>query len=312
MSRLGARVQPQVGDDVTIITKEGSVTYPIVQLFNNKSDVSGNTDMYVNEGTGYVHLSIMYSRTGEWKIDRYGVPHRVLVHSDPIDMVELGKIDVLDRLARSGVLPEGNTTRFNIALHKIGKTGNRAMVQWLARHGINVGSNVANGAASVGDIGMLDWLASQRVAILPNKLGVFYAVRLDQMSALQWMVRRGILPTVYDANAAAGRGNIAMLQFMASLNPPILPDRSGVKDAVKGRKLPVLKYLASLRNPILPDAELASIAAKRQYRKILKWMAHLNPPVLPEPTIDFDDDELAYEEIDYDPENSDDDSDVDE
>ena len=109
-----------------------------------------------------------------------------------------------------------------------------------------------------------------------------YGLNFKILNLKEYYVRlNNILPNQEGAKAAKA-GHLEVLKWMASLNPPIYPDKNGAIAAASSGRLDVLKWMASLNPPIYPDQYAANMAAWKGHLDVLKWMASLTPPVLPD------------------------------
>jgi hypothetical protein len=104
---------------------------------------------------------------------------------------------------------------------------------------------------------------------------------IDRSWREYYKILRGIRRDADGANGAASFGYLDVLKWLASSQPPILPNRGGVSLAAGGGRLDVLEWLASLPSPILPNVINANFAAEGGHLDVLRWMALLHTPILP-------------------------------
>ncbi len=103
--------------------------------------------------------------------------------------------------------------------------------------------------------------------------GVDYAAHLGYLDVLKWMASMDppILPDQQDINKSAEKGHMDILKWSATLNPPIYP--SSAISAASGGQLDVLKWMTLLNPPIYPKRSAANSAASGGHLDVLKWMA---------------------------------------
>jgi Ankyrin repeats (many copies) len=98
-----------------------------------------------------------------------------------------------------------------------------------------------------------------------------------------WREYYGLLSTLnpneHGLSDAIMYGHLDILRWMASLDPPILPDKDDLYMAAEGGYLDIFRWAASLDPPILPYGNMADIAADQGHLDILRWMYELDTPV---------------------------------
>lgn len=140
----------------------------------------------------------------------------------------------------------------------------------------------ANGAARQDDRAVLLYLASLTPPVVPDSQGVALACQYDNLDMVQYLVGNlGIIPTPDGPDWVAAYGHTAILQFLASLTPPILTDEYGASSAAVSGHLDTVKFLASLTPPILPHQSGVNRTANNQHSDVLEFLASLTPPLLP-------------------------------
>ena len=138
----------------------------------------------------------------------------------------------------------------------------------------------ADDASRDGDLPALKYLVS--LGVLPED-GANEAAYNGKLEIVEYLASLNppILPNQLGVDGAAEYGHLDVVQYLASLNPPILPDQDGANWAARNGQLDMVKYLASLTPPILTDQVGANYAAGNGKLEIVKFLASLNPPILP-------------------------------
>jgi hypothetical protein len=118
----------------------------------------------------------------------------------------------------------------------------------------------------------------------PGRFGADVAAENGRLDVLQWMAKLDppVVPNETGANSAARSGNLEVLKWMAKLSDPVFPDQAGANSAAWYGKLEVLKWMAALSDPVFPNQDGANNAAEMGYLELLKWMAELSDPVFPD------------------------------
>jgi hypothetical protein len=117
-----------------------------------------------------------------------------------------------------------------------------------------------------------------------NESGTNEAAAGGHLDVLQWMASLGppVMPGEEDADVAALNGHLNVLQWMALLRPPVRPGAFSATVAVMDGHLDVLQWMAKLQPPILPKVKDANLAVMVGHTDVLQWMAKLQPPILPD------------------------------
>ena len=103
-----------------------------------------------------------------------------------------------------------------------------------------------NIACSEGDYPAVKFLASSTPHILPTTWDANRAARNGDMKMLQYIISLGIRPDEDGANGAAEMEHMEIVQYLASLDPPVL-HQPGRVALVKG-----LKLIAPLIGTVIP------------------------------------------------------------
>ena len=125
-----------------------------------------------------------------------------------------------------------------------------------------------------------------------NKLPTFYISLQNLANAAIWFKHDNILnwfasldPPVYPnfqgANDAAALGRVDILKWLSSLNHPVYADRYGAVRAAYNGHLDVLKFLSTQTPPVYPDAHAVSSARGNGHTNIVEWLASVPPPYGP-------------------------------
>jgi hypothetical protein len=176
------------------------------------------------------------------------------------------------------VLP--NTYGANVAA----KSGHIRTLQYLAsltppvlpnREGVNA-------AAECGHLNIIKFLASLTPPVHPDSQGVASACQYDNLEMVQYLVGDlGIIPTPDGPDWAATYGRTAILQYLASVTPPVLTDEYGASSAAVNGELDTVKFLASLTPPILPHQAGVNMTADNGLSDVSEFLASLTLPILP-------------------------------
>lgn len=118
----------------------------------------------------------------------------------------------------------------------------------------------------------------------PDQQHVNRAVKRNMINTLKYLasINPPILPNVHGANLAAGRNNINILNWLASMNPPIMPNVHGANLAAGKNNINILNWLALRNPPIMPNVRGANLAAGYGSVNSLQWLSERNPPILPD------------------------------
>lgn len=149
--------------------------------------------------------------------------------------------------------------------------------------------NSLNRAAIRGYLDVLRWLMQDVTDIDLTEVAnsAAYGGHLNILQSLA-SLDPPILPDERGANDAAGHGHLHILQWLGSLNPPILPDADGPVGAAAMGHVNTLQWMANLNPPNLIDGEGVDLAVKNGHLNVLQWAASLNPPILPDPYVSPD------------------------
>lgn len=206
------------------------------------------------------------------------------------------------------------------------------MVQWLYQISgglLQPEQKAVNVAASEGNLDFLKWLHQISAgSIRPDQEGVTQALLNEHYGIYNWTI--SLLPPVYpDSDKVINQTieddycPLETLEWLSSLQPPILPSQTAVTAAVEHNELEVLTWLAPRFLPtqddvaltvemgnwdivqeifrLNPSVQLTSSDANQVFDSedpnvdILEWMSNLNPPVLPNDKSVYD--ELEEEEV---------------
>lgn len=122
-----------------------------------------------------------------------------------------------------------------------------------------------------------------RIGRYPDIRSINVAVNLNHLNVVNYLASLNppLLPNRDAADRAVNNHNMHALEWLASRNPPILPTTIGANMAIQNSDLEMLIWLAGRNPPILPNVEGANLAAGRGDIRILNWLAAQNPPILP-------------------------------
>ena len=116
-----------------------------------------------------------------------------------------------------------------------------------------------------------------------NQFAANEEARNGHLDVLKWLAT--LIPPVYPdkngANLAALDGHLNILQWMSDLGQPIYPTEYGANDAEYKGHLDILKWMAMLDSPVYPDLDGANLAAGNGQLDVLLWMSRLELPLFP-------------------------------
>lgn len=155
------------------------------------------------------------------------------------------------------------------------KVGDIDTLKWLFSKGIVPTIEMANMAAGNPDPAILNLLIDMK--LYPDSRGADFAIEVGlidgKFERVKWLISLHIYPTTQGANIAAEAGQISFLDYLAALEPPILPDVDGANMAA-GADTTALIWLDT--KGIYPDSRGLDIAAATGHGEILDFITDLN------------------------------------
>lgn len=103
----------------------------------------------------------------------------------------------------------------------------------------NKDQQLANKAASNGNLNVLKWLAEKN--ILPDQEGVNSAAHFEKFNVLEWLAGRNILPDQDAADRATISGHLDVIKWLAKKD--ILPTESGIIKSYRSENYNIIKWL---------------------------------------------------------------------
>ena len=172
----------------------------------------------------------------------------------------------------------------------------------------------ADGAAANGHLGVLEWLAAFH-GIYPTEKGADGAAANGHLEVLKWLGRNNRFPSPDVVDTVAAAGHLGVLDFLLSMDDPMIPSQTGLDRARRNGHAGVLQWLASYRTDRHHfDDEAVFKTVERliwENRDYIPGFPHDTPPphtpaALPCPDPDFDDRGEDTDSDDYDDESADD------
>jgi hypothetical protein len=240
---------------------------------------------------------------GNLDILRWLFSHRFYPDSAGITIpVNSGNLRILDLFAEFNLPPSVEDA--NLAV----RNEDLEVLEWLEDYNIFPNADGANMAVRIGNIEILEFLEEHD--IFPTQEGANIAIETNNPQILRWLINHHIFPTVEATNyvvinennifstvdtiyQAVMNENMEILNLLASLDPPILPNNdvqieqllfhldislntTGANNAIKLPSIFIVKWLANRQ--ILPNFEGANYSLSTSLT-ILRWLIdrHIYP-----------------------------------
>jgi len=266
----------QIGDQALV----NGIPYTIKNLTDQ--------GIYISPPSHPEQLLLLIPVNGQWKVDRYDVPHRVTFRiGTPVpNLTELLDTDrlILLELDYNSLKSACSTSRY---LDKICQDDNFWTMKVRHDFGLDIiqmkpseitsrqyytylVSATPNHAALNGLLGAL--IVFEREGKLPNHIGANWAASRGNVDILDWLADRNIYPYGDGPYTAVVGGHLNVLQWAHQRGLRMSPSEESLNLAAEWGHLDLLKWVADHLH-LLPGEEGANLAAMRGQIGIVKWLA---------------------------------------
>jgi len=175
-----------------------------------------------------------------------------------------------DKGATWDVFPSVNAARF----------GRQDILQWIKDSNLLYSQNLLAHAAERGHFSLLIWLRANFPDLRGNAETAQFAARSADLDILQWIYNEKI--GTFDRSGiiegAASSGNLPMVKWLRSLDPPCPWDEIFLCRVIQARQFDMLKWAVE-QNPPPPMTDLVFGDAVRSGRiEYMKFLRDLKPP----------------------------------